>query len=130
MAGRDAELTLASSPHRVTAEHLQHLAEAFEPRQGTRHATLLAVPEEVEKEDVLPRLALERAGFDARQVDPIVREGLEHVVKNADLVADRKDGGRLVVSGRLRRVVRSDDDEAGRVEGQILDVLREDLEAV
>src|SRR5512134_2812088 len=80
------------------------------------------VPLHVEEEEVFPRLRLHGPGFDLGEIDPVLRERLQHQVERPDLVPRGEQNRGLVVPGPLRGDL-SDDDESGEIVRVVLDPL-------
>src|SRR6185312_1258165 len=104
----------------IRAEHFDELAARLERAQRRFHPRLPGVPVDVDEEDVVPQLLPRRPRLDARQVEPRVRERLQHLVEHAGRVLERKQDRRLVAPRRRRRLP-PHDEEARHVAHLVLD---------
>src|SRR5262249_24405607 len=81
---------------RIGAEQLQPERAALDLRQRPLHATLLAMPLQIQEEEVLPGTTAERTRLDLDQIDAMSRERAAHAEEDADLVAHAEEDRGLV----------------------------------
>src|SRR5262245_46892759 len=105
---------------RKGAEHALGVRHPGRRLQRAHQARAAAMSLAVEEEQVLPGLALDRAGLDRGEVEALLREGRQQPVQRARLVlADREEQAGGIVPGG-RRLQAPDHGEAGGVVAAVL----------
>src|SRR5215467_16214519 len=107
---------------RVAAERPKHRTTRIEEVERGPNVLVGAMPLEIDEKHVVPHLLSTRTRLDAREVDAVVVEHLEHTTQRAALVTHREGNRRLVSPGR-RRIRGAELDEARHVVGNVLHAL-------
>src|SRR5262245_55201505 len=83
----------------------------------------------VDEENIFPSPSLQGSGFDLGEIDLGSRNGSQETVENSHLFRCRKNDRSFIVSGSPA-LLTADHHKAGVVVGVILDVFRENAQAV
>src|SRR5215831_7771611 len=104
---------------RVAAKRPKHRTTRIEDVERGANVLVGAVPIEIDEKHVVPHLLSARTRLDAREVDAVIVEHLEHTSQRAALVTHREGNRRFVSPGR-RGIRGAELDEARHV---VVDVL-------
>src|SRR5437763_10534705 len=112
---------------RPGAEDFQKDALPFDIPQDGGHVRVGGVSVDLHEEQIVPGAPLRGPGVDAAEVEVGLGEDLDDVAQRADPVLDAEADRRLVAPTRPLAGLGPDDEEAGVVAAQVLDVLGQDL---